>query len=337
MPRRRIDTHSHYLPDFYREALAANGHKNPDGMPRIPDWSEEDHIKLMEELNIEKSFISISSPGTYLSPAFGKQSVELARRCNEFAADLKRRRPDKFGWFVTTPLPLVEESLEEIKRAYSDGADGVCLMTNHEGIYLGDSRFDPIFAELDKRKSKLFIHPTMPCFCPAGSHGAGTDAVVRANPLKERFAAPAMEFLFDTTRCIANLFISGTISRYPNIVYLIPHMGGTMAPLLSRFLGHSRFLNKPDHEKWEEKDAIAVLNSRFYFDMAGWSFPIMDKCLLDGVGVRKDRLLFGTDYAFVPAAAAPTFAALVDGGTEAWDEKDIENAYYNNAKKLFKL
>lgn len=39
MPRHRIDTHSHYLPDFYREALQANGHAKPDGMPRVPDVS----------------------------------------------------------------------------------------------------------------------------------------------------------------------------------------------------------------------------------------------------------------------------------------------------------
>ena len=32
----RIDTHSHFLPPEYREELARNGHKNPDGMPAIP-------------------------------------------------------------------------------------------------------------------------------------------------------------------------------------------------------------------------------------------------------------------------------------------------------------
>jgi hypothetical protein len=31
--------HVHYLPDFYREALQANGHAKPDGMPRVPDVS----------------------------------------------------------------------------------------------------------------------------------------------------------------------------------------------------------------------------------------------------------------------------------------------------------
>jgi predicted TIM-barrel fold metal-dependent hydrolase len=291
---------------------------------------------MMDELNIEKSIISISSPGVFLKPGFDKSAVELARRCNSLAADLKRRKPDRFGFFAVTPLPLIKETLEEIDRAYADGADGIGLETNHEGIYLGDLRFDPIFAELDKRKAKIFIHPTTPCFCPSGTAGAGTGEAIKANPLKERFPSPVMEFLFDTARCVANLFLSGTVSRYPNITYLIPHMGGTMPPLFSRFLGFSKLVAGQDHEKWDEEDAQAVLNSRFYFDMAGWSFPVMHKGLLEGVGVQKDRLLYGSDYPFTPAPAVANFLAIMDGeqGTKDWAEEDVENAYYLNAKRL---
>ena len=32
----KIDVHSHFLPPFYREALASTGHSKPDGMPKIP-------------------------------------------------------------------------------------------------------------------------------------------------------------------------------------------------------------------------------------------------------------------------------------------------------------
>ena len=88
----------------------------------------------------------------------------------------------------------------------------------------------------------MFIHPTTPCFCPAGTHGAGTEGAIKANPLREKFPSPVMEFLFDTARCVTNLFLSGTITRYPNITYLIPHMGGTFPPLFSRVLGFSKLV-----------------------------------------------------------------------------------------------
>lgn len=291
MPRHRIDTHSHYLPDFYREALQANGHSKPDGMPAVPvsfrcacitpllpklidsqPWSEKEHLEMMDKLNIEKSYISISSPGVYLTPTFGKSAVELARKCNAFAADLKKRHPDRFGFFAVTPLPLVQEALEEIDRAFAEGADGVGLESNHEGVYLGDERFDPIFAELNKRKAKLFIHPTTPCFCPSGTQGAGTEGgAIKVNPLAERYPSPMMEFLYDTSRAVANLFLSGTVSKYPDITYLIPHMGGAMPPLFSRFLGFGRLV-PGDNDAWEDEDALAVLNKRFYFDLVGVIF-----------------------------------------------------------------
>jgi hypothetical protein len=36
MSRHRIDTHSHFVPAFYRDELEANGHAQPDGMPAVP-------------------------------------------------------------------------------------------------------------------------------------------------------------------------------------------------------------------------------------------------------------------------------------------------------------
>lgn len=292
---------------------------------------------MMDDLNIEKSILSISSPGVFLSSTFGPSAVDLARKCNAFAASLKRKHPSRFGFFATTPLPLVDETLKEINTAFSEGADGVALETNHEGIYLGDSRFDPIFADLNQRKAKLFIHPTTPCFCPTGSHGAGTGEAIKANPLKERFPSPVMEFLFDTARCIANLFLSGTVSRYPDITYLIPHMGGAFPPLFSRILGFSKLVEGQDHQRWDEEEALAVLNSRFYFDLAGWSFPRMWKGLVNGAGVGKERILYGSDFPFTKAEWVADFVAKMDGeeGTAGWTEEEIERAYFLNAKEMF--
>lgn len=110
-----------------------------------------------------------------------------------------------------------------------------------------------------------------------------------------------------------------------------------MAPLWSRFLGYSKLVQGQDHQVWEEEDALNVLNSRFYFDMAGWAFPVMDKGLLEGVGLHKTRLLYGSDYPFTRAAGVASLMATMDGekGTKGWAEEDIENAYYLNAKRLF--
>ncbi|QDS72816.1 hypothetical protein FKW77_006741 [Venturia effusa] len=335
--RHRIDTHAHFLPDFYREALEANGHEKPDGMPAVPQWSETAHLEMMDRLNITKSILSISSPGTHLVPEHDTAAIDLARRTNAFVSDLKQRRPTRFGYFAALPLPAVQASLVELEKALEEGADGITLETNHHGIYLGDSRFDEVFEAMNKHNVKLFIHPTMGCFCPSGTAGAGTKEVLSVNPLKERLPAPVLEFLFDTARCVANLFLSGTVRRYPNITYLIPHMGGVVPPVLSRFLGFANVVQGCDVEKWTESDALEVMNERFYFDMAGWAFPMQYKGLMDGVGIGIDRFLYGSDFPFTPAPAVENFLKPMDEGTKNWKEEDVEKAYFGNAAKLFKV
>lgn len=292
---------------------------------------------MMDNLNITKSILSISSPGTHLQPEEDDAAISLTRKTNAFAADLKSRHPTRFGYFASLPLPAVEASLKELERAFEEGADGITLETNHHGIYLGDSRFDAVFEALDKHKAKLFIHPTTGCFCPSGTSGAGTKQVLSVNPLKERMPAPVLEFFFDTARCIANLFLSGTVRRYPNITYLIPHMGGCIPPVLSRFLGFANVVQGYDVEKWTEPDAVSIMNERFYFDMAGWAFPGQYKGLMDGVGIAYDRILYGSDFPFTPAPAVEKFMGPMDDGTKGWKDEDVEKAYYANAAKLFKV
>ena len=59
------------------------------------------------------------------------------------------------------PLPDVEGSLDQIAYAFDVlELDGVSVLTNAGGSYLGDSRFDPIFAELQRRAAVVFVHPT---------------------------------------------------------------------------------------------------------------------------------------------------------------------------------
>jgi 6-methylsalicylate decarboxylase len=62
-------------------------------------------------------------------------------------------------------------------------AYGVVLLTNR--TYLGDKSLDPIFAELHRRQSVVFIHPTSP-FC------AGCLDLALGYP------RPMIELMFDT-------------------------------------------------------------------------------------------------------------------------------------------
>ena len=221
----KIDMHAHVVPPSWREACLNTGHGKPDGMPEIPPWTVEMHLDLMKQLDISKSVLSITSPGTHLKAGDDALGRKVAREANEYCAELKRKYPDKFGFFASLPFPDVQGSIEEIQYALDVlGADGVTVTTNAHGIYLGDAELDPIFKVLNERKVLLFMHPTSGC----AKH---CDPAV---PLIQ-YPRPMMEFFFDTTRAVINLIMSGTVDKYPEVRYLVPHCGAALPPLIERF------------------------------------------------------------------------------------------------------
>ena len=325
-PYEKIDTHSHFVPPGYRTARMENGHEFPDGMPGIPPWTEETHLHMMETTNITKSIISITSPGTHLVPNNDALARKLTRYCNEFASELKTRSPSKFGFWASLPMPDVPGSLEEITYALDTlHADGFTMETNHHGTYLGDKTLDPIFDELNRRKSIIFIHPTTPCL--------PTDNI-KAVPLPQ-YPRPMFEFLFDTARAVINLFLSGTISRCPNITFIIPHVGGALPPLINRFATIPGVLNLPNMDKQVTPAWVKErLNTQFYFDTAGWALPDQIRGLLPFVGV--ERMLYGSDFPFTPLKAVQMLSADHDRylGEVFPNREDQEALCTGNARRL---
>ena len=122
------------------------------------------HLEMMDRLGIASSVLSISAPGLH----FGDDAAarDLARYCNDEGARAVHAHPRRFGLFASLPLPDVEGALKEITYAFDTlQADGVVLESNFHGVYLGDRRLEPVFAELDRRKARILLHPNDP-YCP---------------------------------------------------------------------------------------------------------------------------------------------------------------------------
>ena len=302
-------------------------------MPAVPEWSPEAHLALMEQLNIQKSILSISSPGTHLIHNNASLAATVTRDCNAYAADLKKRHPDRFGYFASLPIPDVDLCLREIETCIVEGCDGFVMLTNGHGVYPGDAALDPIFNELNKRNAILFFHPTTPT-CPCSPSATQPQ---KAAPFAGRYPNPMLEFLFDTARIMANLFLSGTITRCPNIKFIFSHCGGAMPPLLSRFTGFSTLVPGP----WEgvsEEAAREALNRQVWFDVAGFAFPGQIRGLVEGAGVEASRLLYGSDYPFTKAEGVEMLAGAMDEGVQGmFSEEQIEDVYHRNAEALFGL
>jgi predicted TIM-barrel fold metal-dependent hydrolase len=322
----RIDTHAHFLPNFYRDALVEGGITKPDGMPAIPPWDESEHLKFMKNAGISKSYLSISTPGVHFGDL--PKAKSLARRVNEHAADLSRRHPGRFGSFASLPLPDIEASLDEIAFALDElKADGFTLLTNYHGIYLGDKAFDPVFQELSRRKAKVFLHPTTGCQC--------LDSTPQPfRPLD--YPSPIMEFFFDAARAVVHLIMSGTVTANPNITFLIPHCGGVLPPLIDRFISFgTKILQSDSRATVTEEEIKDILRNRFYYDLAGFSMGNQVHGLLRWTG--SSQLLYGSDYPYTPAEGIEYQAGIMDKEAKLlWNSEEIERVYTGNAERLFK-
>jgi 6-methylsalicylate decarboxylase len=271
-----IDVHAHFTTDGYISITKTAGHREPDGMPEAywPRWDAETHLKLMDEAGISRAVLSMSSPGVH----FGDDAAAriLAREVNEAGDEIKRAHPDRFGHFASLPLPDVDGALEEIAHAFDDlHADGVVLMTNSAGLYLGDEKMRPVLAELDRRGAIAFLHPTS---C------AGHESLALGRP------RPMIEFLFDTARTVVDLILSGAARDHPRVRVVVPHAGGVL-PLLADRLELFRTISGDT-----EGPSVAELLRTFYYDLAGTPSDRQMRALTSIAD--PSRLLYGSDYAW---------------------------------------
>ena len=109
-PARRIDVHFHVIPPFYRDAVYAAGRGPAIG--RSPDWTPELALELMDTHGIALAMTSLAQPGVQLGT--DESARALARRCNDYAADLAARWPQRFGALATLPMGNTTDAVEEI-------------------------------------------------------------------------------------------------------------------------------------------------------------------------------------------------------------------------------
>lgn len=150
----RIDTHHHMIPPDYRDMLRQAGIDEAGGRS-LPDWSAEASLQTMADLDIATAILSVSTPGTTFLPD-PADAAALARDLNDDTAALVAAQPDRFGFFATIPMPHVDESVVETVRALDDlRADGVVLLANNAGTYLGQDGQDDLYAALDERSAPV--------------------------------------------------------------------------------------------------------------------------------------------------------------------------------------
>ncbi|HEY5009151.1 MAG TPA: amidohydrolase family protein [Caulobacteraceae bacterium] len=310
----RIDVHAHFLPEVYAQTLARAGLRTLDGGFPVPEWSAAAAIAMMDRQQIATAMVSLSSPSAHFLPPAERPA--LVAEVNDAGAALMRSHPGRFGYFATLPMPDIAASLAELRRAFDDlGCDGVILQTNTDGAYLGAPAFAPIFAELNRRKAVLFLHPTSPaCF----------EAIGLGRP------APLLEFPLDTTRTIVDLLYARTLQTNPDIKVIVPHGGAALPALIARI---AAFASVPFIEPRPASEAeVFETLERLYYDLALSAHPVPFAALRAIAPIT--RILFGSDWPFTPE---PGVARNIHQLAEARGLSDAEARAIarDNAERVF--
>ena len=269
---RTIDVHHHLVPPIYFKEV------DPLFQLHAPlrSWSIERSLEDMDRAGVASAVLSVTTPG------FWFHDVALARRLvrasNEYAAELVARHPGRFGSFAALPLPDVDGSLEEIAYALDVlKADGIGLFTSYRDCWLGDPRFEPVMAELNRRKALVYTHPNVPDCC--------------ANLIPD-VAPPQIEYQTDTSRAIANMIFSGATVRHADLRLIWSHAGGTMPFLLERFV------NLAKTPKLAERLPEGIMHEirKCFYDTAQTANAICMQALSQVV--ETSQILFGTDFPY---------------------------------------
>jgi 6-methylsalicylate decarboxylase len=271
--RGRIDVHHHMLPPFYMDLRRAV----PD-VGKMPTWSPSKSLDDMEKNGVTTAMLSLAVSGVTFDA--GEAGRSLARKSNDFGAQLVKDHPASFGLLAALPLPDPKGSLVEMEYALDTlHADGIALLSSYGDKWLGDATYEPVFEELNRRKAVVFVHPNAPNCC--------------AN-LMPHVPASTMEFYFDTARTIESLLLNGTFSRFPNLQFIFSHGGGAMPILanrMARLFPKDLASNAPNGVLYELK--------RQYYDTASASNPTSLSAIMSLV--PSSQILFGSDFPFLSA------------------------------------
>jgi predicted TIM-barrel fold metal-dependent hydrolase len=301
-----IDVHSHIITNLGSQAP----------IDKLPPWSVEQSLSLMDANGISASVLSLPDSASH---AKGPEACQLARRINEQLADIVSRHPTRFGAVATLPaLAATDGVLEEIAYALDTlKLDGVATTTSTEDVYLGDTRYDPWFEEMNRRGVTLFVHPV-----PAKA-SRSVDLGIDVSLL---------EFMFDTTRMLTNMIFSGTKKRFSKIKIISTHGGGTIPYLMTRIETLEQVFGPGRGRTHLSPAEIRESLASFYYDLTAATSPAQLFALQQMV--PPSRLAMGFDNPFMPEWTFPP--AIQD--MQRWkgfSETDVCSIAYQNAELLY--
>jgi predicted TIM-barrel fold metal-dependent hydrolase len=308
--RARVDVHHHYTAPEWLDWAEGQGIVQRGKLPPWTRWDVDAALALMDGAGIRTSVLTVAMLGRLQDPELRKESARVALRA---ASDLTRSHPGRFAFYTPVFLESPDLSIWSVRHGMDDlGAVGVSARTSVNGVHLGHASQDRILAELNERSAVISTHPME--VRPGGAELEGVPPFL-------------CDFLMDTTRAAISLIINGTLDRFPDLTFILPHGGGFLPYIASRIEVFSdHLMPKVDHAR------IRDYLHRFYYDTAGPMSPSATPTLL--AAVDPSRILYGSDWPPTPAHLVTGVTAPALDNDPALDEVQRRRINRDNACRL---
>jgi aminocarboxymuconate-semialdehyde decarboxylase len=291
MPQRKLDLHTHYYPAIYFEKIRDlpsefSFDRSPSGQTIIkyrgarffgvtpPMTDVARRLEDMDRVGIDVEVVSLSTPNVFFTDA--QHQPEIARMINDAYAELIGRYPARFKGFASIPMDAPDAALNELHRAIDElKLNGVILLSNIGGKPLTSPEYRPFFAEANRMKLCILLHPMLP---------ANTE------PFREYVLGPIIGFMFDTTLAVARMCFDGMLREFPDIRWIVAHLGGAIPYLMERM--DNGWRDFPEcRAKIDELPSVYL--RRLYYDTVNFN-PHMLMMVRETIGA--DRMVLGSDY-----------------------------------------
>ena len=290
-PLRKFDLHTHYYPPIYFDKIRDlpsefSFDKSPSGQTIIkyrgarffgvtpPMTDVAQRLEDMDRVGIDVEVVSLSTPNVFFTDA--RHQPEIARMTNDAYAELIAQHPARFKGFASIPMDAPDEALKELHRAIDElKMNGVILLSNIGGKPLTSLEYRPFFAEANRMKLCILLHPMLP---------ANTDQ------FREYVLGPIVGFMFDTTLAVARMCFDGMLREFPDIRWIVAHLGGAVPYLMERMDNGWRDFSEC-REKIDELPSEYL--KRLYYDTVNFN-PHMLNMVREMIG--SDHMVMGSDY-----------------------------------------
>lgn len=276
-----VDSHAHIYPARYLDKVEEIG-VSPDttAIARNMRASTEPdemnaRIRMMDTAGVDIQVLSATPQVPLVANATG--AAEATRMVNDIYRQVIEDHPGRFLAYGAIPLNHPDKSLEEIRYCLDElGFVGIAINTvlDDPRAAITDDRYRPVFEELNRRGSILYVHPT-----GAGAHSPP----ISEHGLEWVNGAPVEDAIASL-----QLLQADYPARYPDLRFHIAHLGGDL-PFLSQRI-------EDNYEDWGSfpKSPAETLR-HMWFDAANFSGGSLR---LSAEVYDPEKILAGSDYPY---------------------------------------